>query len=521
MSGSVTFISTPTTGDLAVRSDVGRRYIKAAVHSGIGGVTSRILQGFAPIILARYLGPKEYGVYALVLSLVGIVAGVSQLGQNAALQKFLPEYALKDPRRGGAILADTVILVSGALAGVCAGFYFLSGWIATAIYHDASLTRVFQFSALLVLALSLFNLASSAVAGLQDFKAYSFSMIVRGAAFLGLGWLGVWLLGLYGALLGQLLASLLGVALLTHGTLRLSRQRFPGLVRPRFSRDILREIFSFAFPALLAGLLVSPAYWWANTLLARHAGFEQVGLFGVGFAVYQLILLIPSNLSIPAVTFMSESHTAEPNRFSVLVSTNVRLIWALTLPLAVSLTFFAPAIVGTLFGSSYLGAAQLASIMSYVALVVAVGGVIGNATAGAGRMWHAFWINGLWLVAFVATAALLVPRWGALGLATAFLLSYLFLGGVFWAYSRLALRTMYDHSILLLALTVLSAVTALVARRLLDGLPLFITGFLIGATIVVIEWRVVIGHTERSEIRGIIRRLTSYRGIAIRVSEPS
>jgi O-antigen/teichoic acid export membrane protein len=159
--------------------------------------------------------------------------------------------------------------------------------------------------------------------------------------------------------------------------------------------------------------------------------------------------------------------------------------------------------------------------MSYVALVVAVGGVIGNATAGAGRMWHAFWINGLWLVAFVATGALLVPRWSALGLATAFLLSYLFLGGVFWAYSRLALRTKYDHSIVLLVLTVLSAVAALVARQFLDGLPLFAAGLLIAAIIVVVEWRAIIGHTERAEIKGIIQRLTSYRGIAIRVSEPS
>lgn len=518
MSSATTVIE---IGPASGTSDVGLRYVKAAVHSGIGGVTSRILQGFAPIILARYLGPKEYGVYALVLSLVGIVAGVSHLGQNAALQKFLPEYALKDPRRGGAILADTVIMVSGALAGVCAGFYFLSGWIATAIYHDASLTHVFQFSALLVLALSLFNLASSAVAGLQDFKAYSFAMIVRGAAFFGLGWLGVWLLGLYGALLGQVLASFFGLVLLTVPALKMIHTRFPGAVRPAFSASILKEIFNFGLPALLASLLVSPAYWWANTLLARHAGFEQVGLFGVGFAVYQLILLVPSNLSIPAVSFMSESHSAEPDRFRDLVSTNVRLIWALTLPLAASLTFFAPVIVGTIFGSSYLGAAQLASIMSYVALVVAVGGVIGNAVAGAGRMWHAFWINGLWLAAFVTAAALLVPRWGALGLATAFLVSYLFLGGIFWAYSRFALRTKYDHSVVLLALTVLSAATALVARQFLDGLPLFITGFLIGGTIVVIEWRVIIGHTERSEIKGIMQRLTSYRGITIRASEPS
>ncbi len=161
MSVSATLISTP---EPAARSDVGRRYAAAAVETGIGGIVSRVLQGFAPIILARYLGPREYGVYALVLSLVNIVVGVSPLGQNMALEKFLPQYSVKDPARGGAILANTVILVSGALAVLCATFFFAANWIAPAIYHDASLTAVFQFSALLVLSLSLFNLASSATA---------------------------------------------------------------------------------------------------------------------------------------------------------------------------------------------------------------------------------------------------------------------------------------------------------------------------------------------------------------------
>jgi antigen flippase len=491
------------------------------VQTGISGVVSRVLQGFAPIILARYLGPKEYGVYTLVLSLINIVVGVSPLGQNTALQKFLPQYSVKDPARGGAIMANTVTLVSGVLAGLCTAFFLASRWIASAIYHDASLARVFQFSALVVLSLSLFNLASSVTAGLQDFRSYSRAMIVSSAAFLGFSWLGVWLLGLYGALLGELLASLLGLILLATRARSLTRQRFPGAFRPQFSGGILKEIFSFALPALLAGLLVPPAYWWANTLLARHAGFEQVGLFGVAFAIYQLILLVPSTVSTPAVSFMSESHTMGREQFSTLVGTNVRLIWALTLPLAVSFTLFSPVIVRAVFGWSYQGAAPLASIMSYVALVVAVGGVIGNAAAGAGRMWHAFGINGLWLVAFVVAAALVIPRWGALGLATAFLLSYLFLGGVFWAYARFALRAKYDHSRGLLTLTLFSALTALAARRLFDGLPLFAAGLLIGAVIVVIEWQVIIGQEERSEIKGIMPRLVSYCGIAFGVSEPS
>ena len=297
MSASAALISSPTPrigGALTSAPATSPQRFRPA----LAGIVSRVLQGFAPIILARYLGPKEYGVYALVLSLVNIVAGVSPLGQDAALQKFLPQYSVTNPgpgRRHPGEHGHPGIRVLGVL---CAVFFFASNWLASDVYHDASLTRVFQFSALLVLAISLFNLAYSVTAGLQDFKNYSRAMIVRSGALMLFGWLGVLFLGLYGALSGQLVASLAGLIFLTVTALKLSRRRFSGCLRPGFSKDNLREVFSFAFAAFLTTLLGAPVYWWINTLLARHQGFEQVGLFGVSLCLAKLVLLLPLGLSL-------------------------------------------------------------------------------------------------------------------------------------------------------------------------------------------------------------------------------
>lgn len=492
---------------------VGRRYVEAALHTGFGGIASRVFSGLAPIILARYLGPKEYGIYALVLSLVGIVAGAAHLGQNTALQKFLPEYSVKDPRRGGAILADTMVLVSGILVVVCAAFFLLSAWIASAIYHDASLTPVFQVSALIILFMSLFNLASSAVAGLQDFKAYSKAMVIRSAGFLVLAWAGVWLLGLYGALGGQLIATIIGFAFLTGATLKGIRQRFPGILKAEFSRSILREIFSFALPAFLAGMLVGPAYWWANTLLARGSGFEQVGLFGVAFALFQMIMVIPSSLSVPAVSFMSETYASqEPGAFSGIVSANVRIIWALTLPLSLGCALFAPWIVRLAFGPAYGDAAPLAAIMSFVALIVAVGCIPGNAVAGSGRMWHAFWINGFWLIAFVMATLLLVPAWGAVGLSAAFIVSYVLLAIALSAYSVVMLRVRFKGAMWLGLLTFVSAVVAFVLFRAHLSLSLAAVALAAEAILVLTEWRVVLTLGERSGLIEFSARVLRFQG---------
>lgn len=485
---------------------VGRRYVKAALHTGFGGIVSRVFSGLAPIILARYLGPKEYGVYALVLALVGIVAGAAHLGQNTALQKFLPEYSAKDPSRGGAILADTIVLVSGILAIVCAIFYFLSGWIASVIYHEASLIHVFQFSALLVLSLSLFNLLSSAVAGLQDFRAYSKAMVLRSAGFLMLAWVGVWLLGLYGALGGQVVASVLGLAFLTRSAVKGSRRRFPGMVKTAFSRDILEEIFSFAFPAFLAGLLVGPAYWWANTMLARDSGFVQVGLFGVAFAMARLIQVIPSSLSIPAVSFMSETcASSNPGEFSGLVGANVRLVWALTLPLSLGCALFAPWIVRLLFGPAYQNAAPLVALMSLVALFMAVNSVIGSAIASSGRMWQALAINLFWLVVFLSSCFILIPGHGSWGLAMSFAVSYLAFTVFTWRYTTSFLGLAYEKLVLLSSLTLVaggvSACLSFTGGQFTR--PAAAVVMLVGLSAV--EWKFVLTAAEKSTITGVFQ----------------
>lgn len=481
------------------RGAVGARYLRAALHTGFGGVTSRALGGLAPIVLARYLGPSQFGVYTLVLSLVGIVAGAAHLGQNAALQKFLPEYFRKDPARGGAILADTIVLVSGILAIVCTGFYFLSDWIASAIYHQASLAPLFRFSALLVLFLALFNLASSAVAGLQDFESFGKAMVIRSAGFLVLAWAGVWLLGLYGALGGQLLAAMLGLCFLAAAGTRAVRERFAGRVKPAFSRDILAEIFSFAFPAFLSGMLVAPAYWWASTLLARDSGFTQVGLFGVAFAIAQLILVIPTSLSIPAVSFMSELYaSSQLEKFSTLVSTNLRLIWALTLPISFGCALFAPWIVAVAFGPAYRDAAVLASTMSFVALLMVINHVVGSSIAGSGRMWHGFAINSFWAAVFFAVGIVLIPRWGPAGLAATFAISYLLLTLGVWLYTGTFLRVSYEKLGPLAFLTLASVVLAGLDSWIVTGPAHWVAAALTLFALVSVEWKWTLEASERA-----------------------
>jgi O-antigen/teichoic acid export membrane protein len=79
----------------------------------------------AHFLVARLTGQAEYGIYALALSWISVLAVVAQLGQDVSVVRFLPSYCLREEwgkarglRRGvGALVfcAGTLIAVAGCL----------------------------------------------------------------------------------------------------------------------------------------------------------------------------------------------------------------------------------------------------------------------------------------------------------------------------------------------------------------------------------------------------------------------
>lgn len=496
---AATELQKPATG--IARQDIRRRYLRAVLYSGVLGGVSQALYGVTPMVIARRLGPVDYGVYSVVMSLSAIVIGVFGLGQNSALHKLVPQYYAADRERSGAILADALLVTSGALAVFCAGFFLSSGWIAGHVYRDPSLTGVFRICAALMMTLTLFSLGASAIAGLQDFKSYNLIQVARNLALLVFAWGGVWLAGLNGALAGQLLASVFGLALIAYGGAGLLRDRFPNGVRPVFSREILGVIGSFVLPTLLMTLLNIPTYWWASTMVARHAGFEQVGLLGVAYTLSQATFLIPMNLYTPAMTFLSEAHAAAQSEiFSAMVNANLRAMWAFSMPLALALALFSPLLIRALFGTAYLMAAPLTLALGFTALLMLLVGLLNTAIIASGRMWHNLTITFGWVVVFGVTGWIVIPRWGAAGCAVAFASTYsLYLLGV-CSYGHLALKVKFDGIARLIALTLLSFGLATIIFFNLQGVIAYVASAGVLVCLVGAEWFWILEGSEREQL---------------------
>jgi len=77
------------------------------------------------------------------------------------------------------------------------------------------------------------------------------------------------------------------------------------------------------------------------------------------------------------------------------------------------------------YGDSFEAGYVVLILLSFSSVLMAVGSVIGNAIASAGRMWFAFIFNALWGMSYITLAAVLVPKYGAMGLALSNVGAYL------------------------------------------------------------------------------------------------
>jgi O-antigen/teichoic acid export membrane protein len=81
--------------------------------------------------------------------------------------------------------------------------------------------------------------------------------------------------------------------------------------------------------------------------------------------------------------------------------------------------------LAALFGKQFEGTAPIISVLMISVFLNVVNGAVGTALAGSGRMWTGTFMNFGWAFILVGSSLILVPRLGGLGLAVAYLISYL------------------------------------------------------------------------------------------------
>jgi O-antigen/teichoic acid export membrane protein len=361
------------------------------------------LGAVSAVLIARWLGPVDRGVFALAMLWVGLAALVLQFGVPEAgiylmnSREYLPEQVM-----------------STLLAYFC-GVALLGALGCFAVCTVLGLATV--SSVLLAGALALLVM----IAGLRhfllarrEFGRYSLSVVIE--AGLNLAALSALhaMHGLHVALaLAAYLLSLVGTLVvlliwLPRGDTAVARRHVRGAVLAEGARQG-RHLFAIG----LGGFGVQRIGY---LLLERFSGVRTVGLFAAASALPVLFSNLPQQLATVLYTHVSASGAERGAR---LAATVFQLMAALGVLLLVPLYILRETIAVTLFGVEFAGIGDAIAVLSLSMLMTGLNGVLFNALAATGSAGVGGWLTALTLGLMIALGCVLIPPFGLLGAAWA------------------------------------------------------------------------------------------------------
>ena len=321
------------------------------------------------IVAARLLDPADFGLFTLALLVVNLFDYMKDLGVGAAL--------VQSPGQWDR-LAPTGLTLS-AIFGVVAGTS-----LAVFAPFGAELVRQPQLTPLIrVLAIGLTISAFSVIPAARlrrdlDFRQRIWPEFVGSAvkAILTIGLAaaghGVWSL-VYGQLAGTVLTTVLyWVVARTPVVFGFDRQQ---------ARSLIRYGSALTGVALLSFAMFNTDY----LFIGIRRGDVQLGLYTLAYRLPDLLVLALCNV-ISEVLFSSLSrlqHARE--RLSEHFLQVMAVTMALSAPISVALATVAPAVVGTLYGPQYAGAAPVLVVLSVYGLLFSVSWHAGDVFKAIGR----------------------------------------------------------------------------------------------------------------------------------------
>lgn len=308
------------------------------------------------MVLARLLGPKDFGLVGMVTAFTGVLNLFRDFGLSVASVQRV--HVTEEQTSTlfwinvlvGVILAAVVVMMAPVIAHfyheprlvwiasvLAIGFFFN----AAGVQHSAHLQREMRFTALAVI-----NIVALTIS----------TVTAIGMAKLGYGY---W----------ALVAMTVSLPLVSTIGLWLTTAWIPGLPRRRAG---VRSMLRFGSTVTLNGLVMYIAYNLEKVLLGRFWGAEAIGIYG---RAYQLASIPTDNLNsaVGEVAFSALSRVQDnPSRLKSYFLKGYSLVTGMTLPITINCALFANDLILVFLGPKWKDAAVIFRLLAPTILIFAL-----------------------------------------------------------------------------------------------------------------------------------------------------
>jgi O-antigen/teichoic acid export membrane protein len=355
------------------------------------------------MVLARLLGPKDFGLVGMVTAFTGVLTWLRDFGlSSAAVQRMhITEEQISTLFWVNIAIGGLLALVAIAMGPAIAAFYnkpelfwvtavLASGFLfnSAGVQHSALLQRQMHFTVLAVI--SVISLIIGVAVGI-------------GGAVAGYGY---W--ALVAMTVAQPLVATIGFWIATGWV--------PGLPRRRAG---VRSMLHFGGTLTLNGLVAYIAYNADKVMIGRFWGVDAIGIYGRAF---QLITIPTDNMNsaVGEVAFSALARLQnDPIRLKSYFLKGFSLVLGLTLPTAIACALFADDIVLFFLGPNWKDAVAIVRLLAPTMAILAIINPLGWFIYSIGLVARSLKIALVFAPIMIAGCAMGLP-YGPKGVASAY-----------------------------------------------------------------------------------------------------
>lgn len=359
-------------------------------------------------LIARELGPEEFGIYSLFFSIVTLLWVVGGLGLDNILLKEFSQHNLQSQK-----LFSTAFITRT----LCCAVLFIASAVLVLFDCVSTLTSQQKASALIFL-FSLFFYNSATY--YSYFQANSQSKIVAKISVIALiisSLVKLYLLiggfGLVAFSVSHLIDIAMNYALLV---ILLKNEEIK-LRFAEFDREVLRKIMYPAWPMLASNLLIIVYTRLDQFMIAKQLPTSDLGVYSAAARISEAYLFVPALVATSFYPMLARDNTRKTAKLYF----DLILFSALSTGAVVAL--FAPFVIPILFGTQFNDAIPVLNIMVVSSLFSIMGSACTNYMIINNRPYVRLIRTTLGLLTNVILNLFFIPRFGIIGAAYATLIS--------------------------------------------------------------------------------------------------
>lgn len=125
------------------------------------------------ILVARFLGPAEFGLFSIAIATTSLIADIADFGTNTGIVRFVPKYLIDSPDKAYKLLKLSLEVKAVVWLVIFVTGYFMAPLVAQIFFNKPELTFSLQLALLGAGGAMLFSFVQSSLQALQKYRLWS------------------------------------------------------------------------------------------------------------------------------------------------------------------------------------------------------------------------------------------------------------------------------------------------------------------------------------------------------------